>query len=154
MSTADIFADKAAYEAVCKRIFHTDGAAQLNRFKGLIDAHKACFSRSAESFYSSPGRIEIIGNHTDHNGGKVLCASINFDTLAAVSSCNDGIIEIKSAGYPIMRVDVNNPEFSSAEIGTSLALVKGVADYYIRSGKRVGGFSATMTANVPKGSGV
>ena len=43
MSTADIFADKAAYEAVCKRIFHTDGAAQLNRFKGLIDAHKACF---------------------------------------------------------------------------------------------------------------
>ncbi len=154
MSTADIFADKTAYEAVCKRIFHTDGAAQLNRFKGLIDAHKACFSRSAESFYSSPGRIEIIGNHTDHNGGKVLCASINFDTLAAVSSRNDGIIEIKSAGYPIMRVDVNNPEFSSAEIGTSLALVKGVADYYIRSGKRVGGFSATMTANVPKGSGV
>ena len=51
-------------------------------------------------------------------------------------------------------MDVTNPEFLSNEIGTSIALVKGVVDYYNRSGKKTGGFSATMTANVPKGSGV
>ncbi|MCM1306008.1 MAG: hypothetical protein NC037_01910 [Bacteroides sp.] len=154
MNTIDVFADNAAFEATCKRVFHTDGEAQRNRFKYLIDAHRECFGVPVEEFYSSPGRIEIIGNHTDHNGGKVLCASINFDTLGAVSSRDDGIIEIKSAGYPIIRVDVNNPEFSVTEIGTSLALAKGVVDYFARSGKRVGGFSASMTANVPKGSGV
>ena len=154
MKTFDIFADNAAYEAMCERIFHTDGAAQRDRFQYLIDAHEEYFGVPAEEFYSSPGRIEIIGNHTDHNGGKVLCASINFDTLGAVSSRDDGIIEIKSAGYPIIRVDVANPEFSVTEIGTSLALVKGVVDYFKRSGKNVGGFSASITANVPKGSGV
>lgn len=150
----NIFADKSAYEDMCRRIFHTDGETQSARFQYILDAHEECFGHSASEIYSSPGRIEIIGNHTDHNGGKVLCASINFDTLGAVSSRDDGIIEIKSDGYPIIRVDVTNPEFLSNEIGTSIALVKGVVDYYNRSGKKTGGFSATMTANVPKGSGV
>ncbi|MDE6301962.1 MAG: galactokinase, partial [Clostridia bacterium] len=146
--------DSPAFDRICAGIFHTDGSAQKERFIGLLDAHKDCFKVDGEEFYSSPGRIEIIGNHTDHNGGKVLCAAINFDTLACVSSRDDGIIEVKSAGYPMIRVDVTNPVFSVTEIGTSLALVKGVVDYFIRSGKKVGGFSASMTANVPKGSGV
>lgn len=150
----NIFADKVAYEAMCKRVFNTDGEAQSARFQFILDAHEECFGHSADEIYSSPGRIEIIGNHTDHNGGKVLCASINFDTLSAVSSRSDGIIEIKSDCYPIIRVDVTNLEFLSHEIGTSTALVKGVVDYYNRSGKKTGGFNATMTANVPKGSGV
>jgi len=150
----DTFEDNPAFDAMCGRIFHTDGNAQKQRFISLLDAHKKSFNVSAESFYSSPGRIEITGNHTDHNGGKVLCAAINFDTLAAVSARNDGIIEVKSAGYPMIRVDVAKPVFSVNEIGTSLALVKGVVDYFVRSGKKVGGFSASMTANVPKGSGV
>ena len=146
--------DEKSFDNLCQRIFHTDGNAQKERFKSLLKAHCECFHTDATDFYSSPGRIEITGNHTDHNGGKVLCAAINFDTLAAVSARDDGIIEIKSAGYPKIRVDVNNPAFSVKEIGTSLALVKGVVDYFARFGKAVGGFSASMTANVPKGSGV
>ncbi len=126
----------------------------VERVEGLVDMHKSIFNTEDVDFYSSPGRIEIVGNHTDHNGGKVLCAAIDFDTLASVSARTDNVIEVKSSGYPMLRVDVNNVTFSVSEVGTSLALIKGVVDYFVKFGKKVGGFSACMTSNVPKGSGV
>ena len=142
------------FEKTCKNVFHSDAETQKARFEELVNMHRATFNTDDVEFFSSPGRIEIVGNHTDHNGGKVLCASINCDTLASVSKRTDGIIEVKSKGYPMLRVDVERPDFSVSEIGTSLALIKGVVDYYKRSGKKVGGFSACMTSSVPKGSGV
>lgn len=142
------------FEKTCKDVFHSDAETQKARFEELVNMHRATFNTDDVEFFSSPGRIEIVGNHTDHNGGKVLCASINCDTLASVSRRTDGIIEVKSKGYPMLRVDVERPDFSVSEIGTSLALIKGVVDYYKRSGKNVGGFSACMTSSVPKGSGV
>lgn len=142
------------FEKTCKNVFHSDAETQKARFEELVNMHRATFNTDDVEFFSSPGRIEIVGNHTDHNGGKVLCASINCDTLASVSKRTDGIIEVKSKGYPMLRVDVERPDFSVSEIGTSLALIKGVVDYYKRSGKNVGGFSACMTSSVPKGSGV
>ena len=139
---------------VCTDLYGEATAAQTDRFEELVNMHKDVFNTSDVEFFSSPGRIEIVGNHTDHNGGKVLCAAINVDTLASVSPRSDGIIEVKSKGYPMLRVDVSKPDFSVSEIGTSTALIKGVVDYFKRSGKAVGGFSACMTSSVPKGAGV
>lgn len=139
---------------VCVDLYGEATAEHTDRFNELVKMHKDIFNTADIEFFSSPGRIEIVGNHTDHNGGKVLCAAINVDTLASVSSRSDGIIEVKSKGYPMLRVDVSKPEFSVSEIGTSTALIKGVVDYFKRSGKNVGGFSACMTSSVPKGAGV
>ncbi|MCQ2409666.1 MAG: galactokinase [Clostridia bacterium] len=127
---------------------------QKERFTELSEMFISTFSYSPSDFFSSPGRIEIVGNHTDHNSGKVLCAAINFDTLACVCPSEDGIIEIKSSGYPLLKVDTTKIDFLSSELGTSTALIKGVVDYFLRSGKKVGGFKATMTSTVPKGAGV
>lgn len=148
------FLTNEKFEKACKDVFHACKNEEISRFEELIGMHKSTFNTEDVEFFSSPGRIEIVGNHTDHNGGKVLCAAINFDTLASVSKRTDGIIEVKSKGYPMLRVDVEHPDFAVSEIGTSLALIKGVVDYFKRSGKTVGGFSACMTSNVPKGSGV
>lgn len=139
---------------VCVDLYGEATAEHTDRFNELVRMHKDVFNTADVEFFSSPGRIEIVGNHTDHNGGKVLCAAINVDTLASVSSRSDGIIEVKSKGYPMLRVDVSTPDFSVGEIGTSTALIKGVVDYFKRSGKNVGGFSACMTSSVPKGAGV
>ena len=139
---------------VCVDLYGEATAEHTDRFNELVKMHKDIFNTADVEFFSSPGRIEIVGNHTDHNGGKVLCAAINVDTLASVSSRSGGIIEVKSKGYPMLRVDVSKPDFSVSEIGTSTALIKGVVDYFKRSGKNVGGFSACMTSSVPKGAGV
>ncbi len=142
------------FERVCKGTLGSTSCEQRPRFEELLAMHKDVFNTCDVDFYSSPGRIEIVGNHTDHNGGKVLCSAINFDTLATVSPRTDGIIEVKSKGYPMLRADVSAPTFSVSEIGTSNALIKGVVDYFKRSDKAVGGFSACMTSSVPKGAGV
>ncbi|MEG1529153.1 MAG: galactokinase family protein [Clostridia bacterium] len=150
----DFFCKNVYFDQICTTIYKTDGEKQKARFLELVKMHKETFNLDDLDFYSSPGRIEIVGNHTDHNGGKVLAAAINVDTLASVSSRTDGIIEVKSKGYPMLKVDTSNVKFDVREVGTSNALIKGVVDYFIRSGKQVGGFSACMTSSVPKGSGV
>ena len=54
---------------------------QVKRYQEVYDAHMAEYNGDV-IFVSSPGRIEVCGNHTDHNNGKVLCASISVDTIA------------------------------------------------------------------------
>ena len=148
------FENNPKFKRVCEEVYSMDEAAQKPRFIELADMHADIFGTRDVEYYSSPGRIEIVGNHTDHNGGKVLCAAINYDTLASVSPRTDGVIEVKSKGYPMLRVDTANVNFAASEIGTSTALIKGVVDYFLHTNKKVGGFSACMTSSVPKGSGV
>lgn len=146
--------DKNILKETCNVLYGQSSDEYVARFDELVAMHREVFNTQDVEFFSSPGRIEIVGNHTDHNGGKVLCAAISVDTLASVSDRSDGIIEVKSKGYPMLRVDVEKPDFLASEIGTSNALIKGVVDYFKRSGKNVGGFSACMTSSVPKGAGV
>ena len=49
--------------------------------------------------YSAPGRTEIGGNHTDHNNGVVLAASVNLDMVAVVSPNEENVIRVKSPGF-------------------------------------------------------
>lgn len=135
-------------------LYGAEAAKNAGRFDALRKQHLSLFGKENEDFFSSPGRIEIVGNHTDHNAGKVLAAAISVDTLAAVSPRGDGIIEVKSEDYPAMRADVSEAQFKASELGTSTALIKGVIDFYRRAGAAVGGFTACMCSNVPKGSGV
>ncbi len=150
----NFFKNNPAFDKICESVYSLPASSEEPRFLELADMHEEIFNTRDVEYYSSPGRIEIVGNHTDHNGGKVLCAAINFDTLASVSTRTDGIIEVKSKGYPMLKVDTADVKFSVAEVGTSTALIKGVVDYFIHTNKKVGGFSACMTSSVPKGSGV
>ena len=72
---------------------------QTERYKNLYLAHVENFNLAEGEFFSSPGRIEVIGNHTDHNHGKVLTAAISVDTLAFVTKTDDNNVRINSEGY-------------------------------------------------------
>ncbi len=152
--TAENFVNNPEFARVCGELYKSDADNQSVRFAELWSEYEKLFGESEITYYSSPGRIEIVGNHTDHNGGRVMAAAITVDTLAAVGAREDGVVTIKSDGYPIFSADVNNPVFANGELGTSVALVKGVADYFIKSGKKAGGFNAAVTSCVPKAAGV
>jgi len=124
------------------------------RYVALGEQQIANFGVDGFEYYSSPGRIELCGNHTDHNNGKVLAAAITVDTLGAVTPTFDNRIRIASFGYPIIDVGLDNLEKNPSEEGTSIALVKGVLTYLKREGYALGGFAATTTSNVFKGAGV
>lgn len=107
-----------------------------------------------QRFFSAPGRTEVGGNHTDHNNGRVLAAGVSLDVIAAVVPTDDGIIRIKSQGFPMDTVDSSDTEIKDEEENTSCALIRGVAAGMLRRGYKVGGFTAYTTSNVLKGSGL
>ncbi|MEG2413928.1 MAG: galactokinase family protein [Clostridia bacterium] len=126
---------------------------ELERYTNLYSMHKAKYGENA-MFFSSPGRIEVCGNHTDHNNGKVLCASITVDTVACVTPTTENKIIVASYGFPVVEVILDDFSPKKSEYGTSEALVRGVCAYFKKNGMQIGGFFATTTSDVFKGAGV
>lgn len=127
---------------------------QAERYKAAAAEFKSMFGTEPDRYFSAPGRTEIGGNHTDHNRGCVLAAGISLDIIAAVKTTDDGIIRIKSQGFPMDAVDINDLDIKDEEDGTSAALIRGVAAGMKKRGYNIGGFSAYTTSNVLKGSGL
>ncbi len=125
---------------------------QIKRYQDLYDIHSKKYGEGGV-FYSSPGRIEVCGNHTDHNNGKVLCASISVDTLACVTPC-EGKVIIESIGFSPIEVSLNDFISRKNEEGNAVALVRGILAYFKISGLKIGGFCATTTSDVFRGAGV
>jgi len=69
------------------------------RYAHLQEKFTEEFGEAELRYFSAPGRTEIIGNHTDHNGGQILAGSITLDTICAAAPTDDGIITIVSEGY-------------------------------------------------------
>ena len=130
-------------------------ARQMSRYTSLIKTHEESFHAAVPLYLiSAPGRTEIIGNHTDHNNGRVLAAAVNLDCLACVSPRDDMIVRIQSAGYPGIELSLDNLEKRPEEEGTSAALVRGVAKGMADRGYKLGGFDAAVTSDVIGGSGL
>ncbi|MCL2108699.1 MAG: galactokinase [Oscillospiraceae bacterium] len=131
--------------------------AKRARFEQAIADYRKHFGDSAMEnmrFFSVPGRTEISGNHTDHNRGKVLAASLSLDIIAVVEPIEIGKIVIKSEGFDENHVMLDYLEPVPHEKGTSEALIRGVAAGFVKSGYKVGGFKAYTTSDVLLGSGM
>lgn len=126
---------------------------EVDRYRKIYELHSSKYAEGGV-FYSSPGRIEVCGNHTDHNNGKVLCAAITVDTIACVTPLAERKIIVDSVGYPTVEINIDDLTPNSSEFGTSEALVRGVCAYYVDNGFNIGGFAATTTSDVFKGAGV
>ena len=120
----------------------------------LVSGFQAAFAAMPDRFFSAPGRVEIGGNHTDHQRGHVLAAAIHLDTVAAVKVQNSHQIRIQSAGYPLCVVDLQRLKPIPGDLHTTAALVRGVVARFVQLGCHVGGFDAYVTSTVLPGSGL
>ena len=130
------------------------------------DAYVARYVKAIESFekqfgdgkdieiFSAPGRSEIIGNHTDHQRGKCMGASVNLDVVGVAAKNDDRIIRIKSEGYKMDVIDLKDLNFKPDEVNTSAALIRGIANRFEDMGYTIDGFDVYTTSNVLKGSGL
>ncbi len=130
--------------------------ASKKRYAGLLADFKKFFGFEAENIFSAPGRTEIGGNHTDHQHGRVLAASVNLDILAAVKPNSDGVIKLKSEGRPFCKISLSELEPRRRETNTTSALIRGTAAGFSRLGCEFGkkGFDAYVISDVPGGSGL
>ena len=135
---------------------YSDVCAQKDRFIKAIDAFTAKYGEDRDiSIFSVSGRSEIIGNHTDHNNGKVMAGAITRDIIAVAAKNNDGVIRFHSEGYPedsIKISDTDSPK--NFRRFTSRALVAGMVAGLKKGGYSVGGYDAYSTTEVLKGSGL
>ncbi|MBN1778376.1 MAG: galactokinase [Clostridiales bacterium] len=128
---------------------------QIGRYTRLLSRHREVFGAHENTlFASAPGRIEICGNHTDHNRGMVLAAAVSLDTLAVVSPRQDSLVTVHSEGHNPVMVNVEELAAVDAEKGSAAAMVRGIARWLKEYGFRLGGFDAVTTSTVLPGSGL
>ena len=127
---------------------------QKNRVLETKDLFVKEFKMEPTDFFQSCGRLEIIGNHVDYNGGKVINSSAGNLNIFASSSKRDGEIVIISEGYPRLVIDINDTVYRKEEEETSLGLVRGILARFKFLGYKIGGFNLSMNSTIYKGGGV
>ena len=144
------------YDSVLEKIYCEKEPKPIQaRYIDLINGFCANFGYDREiSLFSAPGRTEIGGNHTDHQRGCVLAASVNLDVIAAVSLNNEKLIRVQSEGYPLDIINLDELEPEISEYNQAKALIRGVVAKFKEMGYEIKGFDAYTSSNVLKGSGL
>ncbi len=127
---------------------------QRERYLKTLKDFEDTYAEADVCIFSAPGRSEIGGNHTDHQHGEVLAASINNDCIAIVEPLEDDVVKVVSDGYRMIRINLNNLELRPKESGTTLAIIKGVLKGMKDRGYAIGGFQAYITSDVLIGAGL
>ena len=140
-----------------KDIYVTDEASsvQENRYKNAVGKFKEYFNgKEPSSIFSAPGRTEVGGNHTDHQHGEVLAASINKDAIAVTALREDNTVSIFAEGFGNTVFGIDDLSLREDEKGTTPALIRGVLAGLKKAGFTLGGFDAYITSDVLIGAGL
>lgn len=130
-----------------------DIQSERQRYENLLDSAFEKFSDVDAYLISAPGRSEVGGNHTDHQQGRVLAASVNMDICAVVVKSDD-VCEYYADGFEIQPINIHDLEVKPEEKFTSEALIRGTLARFKECGYHIGGFKAISHSNVLKGSGI
>ncbi len=128
--------------------------AQRERWASLANSFLSLYGDSEVYMLSVPGRTELLGNHTDHNNGRVLAAAVDIDIIALAAKAEDNCIRIKSEGYREDVVSLDDIDPAKAKKGSSSSVISGVCDYFKSHGGNLGGIRACTTSDVLTGSGI
>lgn len=142
-------------EEFLEKMYGTDGVSEnRERYVHVMEGFEKSFGKTDMSLFTSAGRTEISGNHTDHNHGKVLAGSINLDCVAAAAANGTDEIHIISETYNqkfTIRLDDLKP---SEKMAGTIDLTKGMLAGFKEMGHAIGGFDAYITSNVISAAGV
>jgi galactokinase len=128
---------------------------QVERYTRLVKEFISTYpDDNLIEIFASPGRVEVGGNHTDHNAGRVLAAAVDVDIIAAVSKNDRGVIKIKSEGFEAFSLDIRELSAKEEEKFTPIALVKGVFSRMKELGYRIGGLNAYFSSTIPVAAGL
>lgn len=127
--------------------------------RNLLDAFEGVYGapKGRRLFVVAPGRTEIAGNHTDHEGGDVIAGAVDRHAAGIFVPNGGHEVRLFSRGYDPVTVDLGSLDARPDEKGTTVALVRGMAALFSRRGlgsTSTGGFDAYMDSGVPAGSGL
>lgn len=124
------------------------------KLRMLSDNFNKQYGEYAEDVFTSPGRIELIGNHTDHNNGMVLVSSIDMMITAVTKKVDDNVFIYHTTGFPEMKVNLDELEKKENEVGSSIGMIRGVLFRMKELGYKIGGAKVSTYTTIFKGAGV
>src|SRR5450755_129861 len=111
------------------------------------------YNKEAENAYFSPGRVNLIGEHIDYNGGLVMPCAITFGTSLLVAPNNENILRFRSLNFDDkLDIPLKSGYKKTGENWYNYPL--GVVDYFLRDGKQVTGLDLLFYGDIPIGSGL
>ena len=115
----------------------------------------AAYGQAPELVVQAPGRVNLIGEHTDYNGGFVLPAAINYNTWIAASTRTDRSLRVTARDFDeqVVQFDVDAPMQSDNTAPWS-NYVRGVVQELKARGYQLAGGDLYITGNVPAGAGL
>src|SRR5688572_10266356 len=119
----------------------------------VVTLFKRHFGHAPVHIVRAPGRLELLGNHTDYNQGLVLALAVDRFVYLACASRTDGKIELSSTAFP------ERERFSTSQLEKNPAApwadyVKGVLTELRKRGVPFSGFNAVLHGTVPMGTGM
>ena len=127
---------------------------QTNRYIEAISKYEDLYGEDEVCIFSAPGRSEIGGNHTDHQHGEILAASINLDAIAVIKKLEEPVVRIVSDGYDEIVISTEDLSLKEEEKESTKSLIKGVLAGAKERGYEVGGFQGYITSDVLIGAGL
>ena len=112
------------------------------------------YGLKASFFFLSPGRLELIGNHEDHNSGYALVAPIDVYIKCGVRRNNSNIINLISEGYDRVSLKIMSYEVDKNFYGTSESLLRGIITYFLANKFNIGGLDIYCCSDIKAGSGI
>ena len=105
-------------------------------------------------FASAPGRVELAGNHTDHQGGRTISAAVDRRCYALAAPNGTRTAHLAMEGFGEASFNVDELEPREEERQSSTALARGMADGYVRAGGSLGGFDMAVCSDIPAGRSI
>lgn len=120
----------------------------------IIDQYKRFYKEEPTDCFSSPGRIEILGNHTDHNNGLVMVSSIDLSIMAVASKNDSNFVCYASSEFPPIKINIDDLSFKEEEKGNSSSLIKGILFRMKELGYSIGGVNIYAISTIYRGAGI
>jgi len=123
------------------------------RIEGLVNVFRDKFNAEKDIIVRAPGRVNLIGEHTDYNDGFVFPVAIDRDIMIAGKRRDDRIMRLYSLDFDSMvEFSLDNIEFDPTSMWSNYP--RGVAHFLIEEGYSLAGVDAVITGNIPQGAGL
>lgn len=129
-------------------------SAALDCASALFEIEFGPLGGSRALHVHAPGRSEIAGNHTDHEGGHVIAGALDVSVDGIAAPNGTKTVRVASAGYPNFELSLDDLSPRSDEHVTTKALVRGMASGLAEKGCEPQGFDLALTCTVPAGGGL
>jgi len=119
----------------------------------LYNQFKKTYNKEAENAYFSPGRVNLIGEHIDYNGGLVMPCAITFGINLLISPNNDGMLRFASVNFED-KLDIPLQARYTKTGNNWFNYPLGIVDHFLKEGHKLQGFDMLFYGNIPIGSGL